>query len=360
MPHSDSDLEVLRLAITQLRAERQAQLQQQLDSQAELSINSFQSFVPNLVPTGGSQTTSTPLLAQGGPAKSVEVPRDRKAVAATLDLIHSRLQQEPVEERREGRAETPTGGWRSGESQGGGGGEAGDQRAGTPVRVEGLLGEKRGPSKSDTSTPLPNQSTAAVTGPSIQTDSTSNGRENADQQEEPLLPRVAAHAAASCSTTVCPAESDRSGETHSGQEKPIREGAPPDNSTTSGTKIQQPQQHLQQLNNQQLRPSLSHLQPPLHSLQQQQRGVGLLQSPHMPRFPSQPFSRSSMLAPLTTLGGGLLGSTPVWPGGLGPAGAAALVWGFRQAGRDVTGPSLLGGYHNPAGQGSSRYRGGQR
>ncbi|XP_033482081.1 protein TASOR isoform X2 [Epinephelus lanceolatus] len=239
MPHSDSDLEVLRLAITQLRAERQAQLQQQLDSQAELSINSFQSFVPNLVPTGGSQTTSTPLLAQGGPAKSVEVPRDRKAVAATLDLIHSRLQQEPVEERREGRAETPTGGWRSGESQGGGGGgggEAGDQRAGTPVRVEGLLGEKRGPSKSHTSTPLPNQSTAAMTGPSTQTDSTSNGRENADQQEEPLLPRVAAHAAASCSTTVCPAESDRLGDTHSGQEKPIREGAPPDNSTTSGTK----------------------------------------------------------------------------------------------------------------------------
>lgn len=118
--------------------------------------------------------------------------------------------------------------------------------------------------------------------------------------------------------------------------------------------IQHPQQHLQQLHEQQ------HLQQSLSHLQQQQRGVGLLQTPHLPQLTNQPFSHGPLLGPLTVLGGGLLGPTPVWPGGLGPAGAAALVWGFQQAGRDFTGSRLLGGYHNPVGQGSNRYRGGQR
>lgn len=133
--------------------------------------------------------------------------------------------------------------------------------------------------------------------------------------------------------------------------------------------IQQPQQPLQHLNNQQeqlneqqqLQQSPSHLQQPPHS-QQQQRGAGLLQAPHLPRLPNQPFSQAPMPGPLNALGGvrGLLGPTPLWPGSLGPAGAAALVWGFQQAGRNFTGPTLLGGYRNPAGQDSSRYRGGQR
>lgn len=118
--------------------------------------------------------------------------------------------------------------------------------------------------------------------------------------------------------------------------------------------IQQPQKHQQQLNEQQqLQQSLSLLQQPPHSQQQ-----GLLQLPHLPPLPSQPFSRGPSLRPLTALGGGLLGPTPVWPEGLGPAGAAALVWGFQRAARDFTGHRLLGGYHNP--QGSNRYRGGQR
>lgn len=178
-------------------------------------------------------------------------------------------------------------------------------------------------------------------------------------------------------------------DTQPGQEQPIRgEGAPHGNSTVrpaSGTKltgsitmvteqednrnpavprlqqIHQPQQHLQQIHVQQhLRQSPLHLQPPPHS--QQQRGAGLLQPPHMPRLPNQPFSHAPMLAPLSALGGisSLLGPTPVWSGGLGPSSSATLVWGFQQAGRDFTGPRLLGGYHNPAGQGSNRYRGGQR
>lgn len=168
-------------------------------------------------------------------------------------------------------------------------------------------------------------------------------------------------------------------DTQSGREQPIRgEGAPTGNSTvgTSGTKVtgstamvtarrDKPNpvvpclhQHRQQLN-EQLQQSRSHIQPPPRSLQQQRR-AGLLQPPHLPRLHSQAFSHGPLLTPLTALRGGLLGPTPVWPGGLSPAGAAALVWGFQQAGRDLTGSGLLAGYHNPAGQGSNRYRGGQR
>lgn len=165
-----------------------------------------------------------------------------------------------------------------------------------------------------------------------------------------------------------------------GQEQPVRgEGAPPGNSsvgTTSDTKetgslamvtdqedkpnpvlprlhqIQLPLQHLRQLNEQQLLlQNPSHLQPPPHRL---------LLRHHLPQLHSQAFSHGPMLGPLTTPGGGLLVPTPVWPGGLSPTGAAALVWGFQPVGRDFTGSGLLAGYHNPAGQGGNRYRGGQR
>lgn len=175
-------------------------------------------------------------------------------------------------------------------------------------------------------------------------------------------------------------------DTHSGQEQPTgAEGATPGNTTASGTKLvgsittvtgqednsnpalpqlQPIQQHLHQLNSQQQQLNEQLHLPPRHSHPQhppqQQWGVGLLQPPHLARLPSQPFSPGHVLAPLTTLGGirSILGPTSVWTGGLGPTGAATLVWGFPQAG---TSASLLGGYHNPAGQGSSsRYRGGQR
>ncbi|XP_071351563.1 protein TASOR isoform X2 [Trachinotus anak] len=339
---SDADLEVLRMAISQFRAERQAQLQQeqQLDSQAELSINPLRSFLPN--PSGHT----TPPVGQGGPAEAAQLTPGRKAVASTLELIHSGLQPELGEEkRRKDRAEPPTEGERRGRSRGG-----------TPVRAVGLLGGNSDPSNSGTSTPSSNQST----GRSDQTDS----REKADPQSKPAFPEAAKHGAASSSSSTCRVEGDRSRDMQSGQEQPIRgEGAPLGNSTPSGTKVagsvtmvtgqednplprlqqaQHPPQHLQQLNS-----------------QQQQWGAGLLQPPFLPRLPSQHFSAGPMLRPLTTVGRsrGLLGPTPVWPGSMGPSGTGALVWGFQQAG---TGPSLLGGYHNPAGQGSNRYRGGQR
>ncbi|XP_075951683.1 protein TASOR isoform X1 [Anarhichas minor] len=226
--HSDTDFEVLRLAISQLRAERQAQLQQQLDSEAELYINSLSNLLPNVSRTGSGHTI--PLLAQGGPTESVKVTHDRKAVAVTLDMIHSALQQEQVvEEGREYGAVTRTMGRRFGGSQEGGG-EAGHHRDGTPV------GGNRDPGNVEMSTSSSNQGTAAVTGPSTQTGSTSDGGEKTNQQRE-LFPTAAKHAAASYSTTACPVEGHRLRETHSGQEQPIRgEGAPPGNSTASGTK----------------------------------------------------------------------------------------------------------------------------
>ncbi|XP_040890119.1 protein TASOR isoform X2 [Toxotes jaculatrix] len=374
---SDTDFEVLRLAISQFRAERQAQLQQQqLDSQEDFSINPLKSFLPNYDRTGGGHSTP---VGQGGPSESVQLTPGRKAVAAALELIHSSLQPElgGGDQRREDRVEPPTEGQRSGRSHGGGQGEA-ESVDGTPHRVVGLSGGNRCPINNDTSTPSSNQNTTTVTGPGDQTYSTSVGREKADQQGKPAFPKAAQHGAASSSTSSCPVEGERSRNVPSGQERPLRgETAPPGSSAASGTnvtgsvtmvtgqednpnpalprpqQIQQPQQRLQ------LQPSPAHPQPPPPHSQQQQWGTGLLQPPFLHRLPNQPFSTGPMLRPLTAVGGtrGLLGPTPVWPGGLGPAGAAALVWGFQQAG---TGPSLLGEYHNLAGQGSNRYRGGQR
>ncbi len=189
MPHhSGTDFEVLRLAISQLRAERQAQQQQQ---QAELSINPIKSFLPNPIRTGSH------LLGQGGPSEPVQHTPGKKAVAATLDLIHSALQPElGEEEQREDGAE----GRRRGGSRGGG--ERGDQRDSTPVRTVALLGGGRSPSSSDMFTPSSNQNIAAVTGPSNQTAST-------DQQGKPAFPQAAKHGATSSCTTTFPAEGDR-------------------------------------------------------------------------------------------------------------------------------------------------------
>ncbi|XP_026204201.1 protein TASOR-like isoform X2 [Anabas testudineus] len=378
--HSNTDYEVLRQAISQFRAERQAQKEQKqlLDSQVDCSINPLlQNLLSNSVGVGSGLVT--PPLVQGGPNESAQLTPGRKAVAATLELIHSALQPElGDQERREDRVTPPTQRQRK---AGGGGAETGDQRGGTPVKVVGLLRGSSGTSIRETSPPFSNQNTAVVTGPSNQPDSTSDGTEKVDPHGEPAFPNTVNHGAAASSTSTCPIGGDRSRDTHSGQEQPKKpEGAPPGNSTASSTTLTgcittvtdqddnpnralprlqqaQQQQHVQHINNQHqhLPPRLSHPQHP----PQQQWGVGILQPPHLARLPSQPFSSGHMLGPLTTLGGirSILGPTPVWTGGLGPPGAATLVWGFPQAG---TGASLMGGYHNPAGQGNSRYRGGQR
>ena len=180
---SGKDLEDLRLAISQLRAERQAQMQQQqqFDSQAELSINPLKSFLPNPVSTSSRHTTP-PLR----PTESAPLNPGKKAVAATLEFIHSALQTELEDELRETEAE----GWRSRERR--------EQRDGTPVRKVGSVGGNLGPSNSDTSITSSHPNTAAVTEPSNQTDATSDRREKADQ-----------HGAA-YSSNSCPAEGDTS------------------------------------------------------------------------------------------------------------------------------------------------------
>ncbi|XP_034065712.1 protein TASOR-like isoform X3 [Gymnodraco acuticeps] len=344
--HSETDYEVLRRAISQLRAERQ------LASQAELSLHSLKNFPVNVVPTGSGPTS--PPLPQKGLTESVQVTQDRKAVAATLELIHSALKQETMEEeKRQGGAATLTEGQRRG------GGEAGGHRDGPPVRVVGALGGSQDPRNTDTSTPSSNQSKAVVTGLSSQTHATDDGKEKADQQGEPLFPEAATSSAASSSTTACPV-GDRSRDVV--REQPIRGDAAP-TGTASVTKIQLPLQRLQQLNNLPLHLTPPFLQPPLHSQQQQPGGFSLLQTTNLPRFPNQPFT--PMPGPLTGGGGGLLGHMPAWPGGLGPGGlgpgAAALYWRFQQASRDLTVLPLLGGFHNPeVPGGSSRFRGGHR
>ncbi|KAK2861669.1 hypothetical protein Q5P01_001202 [Channa striata] len=374
---SETDFEKLRQAISQFRAERRAQLQQQLlDSHIECSSSPPTSVHPNPVCAGSGHIT--PPLGQGASAESVQLTPGRKAVAATLDLIHSSLQLELGEEgRREDRVVLPTDKPRKG------GAEPGDQCDDPPVKVAGVLRGKPDFSNSDMSSSSQNKPSAS--GQGNQPDSTSDRRENVDQQAEPALTNAAKQDAASSSTYSCPAGDDRSRNAASSQEQPVRrEDISPGNTTASSAKLtgsitmatgptdsqspaqprqQQIQQHLQQLNHhqQQMNEQL-HLQPRLSQPQhppQQQWGVGLLQPPHLARFSNQPFSRGPMLGPLTTLGGirSLLGPTPVWTGGVGPPGAATLVWGFPQHG---TGPGLLGGYHNPAGPGSSRYRGGQR
>ncbi|KAM9859276.1 protein TASOR [Aulostomus maculatus] len=360
--HSDKELEMLQMAISQLRAERRAQQQrqqqQQLQSQAEFSTNLPINFHP--VPVAVGSSCITPPLDQGGCPESVHLTPGRKAVAATLELIHSTLQTEAEEGQwKEGRAgaEPPT----EGQMRGGGRreGEPRDEGGDTSVAP---LGRSQGSRCIDTSSSGPpsatssNQIPATAAAPRYHMDSASN-------RKEPIV---------SSSTTSCPAEGDRPRDSPSGREQPMRrEGSAPAHnvvlvsSSTQATgnaamvteqerKLSRAQPRLQQLQHlptnplQQLsepfRPSLSH--PPYN---QQRWGGSLLQQPRLPFSPSPPPGH------LAALGGvrSLLG-TPVWPGGLVPAGAA-LVWGFQQPGRDLIGPGLLGGYQNPSGQG---HRGG--
>nr|XP_019952270.1 PREDICTED: protein TASOR isoform X1 [Paralichthys olivaceus] len=337
---SDTDFEVLRQAISQLRAERQAQLQQQqrqLDCQEELSVNPQESLLSNSVKRGSGHTT--PPVSQGGHIESTQLTPGRKAVADTLDLIHSTLQ--PGEQRRQDRGEPPTEGQRRGISLGGEG--------------VGLLGGNSAPTISDASNSSSNDNTATVTRPNDQTHPTSAEREQADQQGEPAFSKATKHGAAASSTFSCPVEDDRSRDAHSGQERPIRaEGALTRNSNdsevtrTPNTALPQLQQI--QLHQQQLQPTSLHPQPPAH-IRQQQWSMGLLQPHILPQIHSQHFSAGPTLRPLSALGRApsLLGPSPTWRGG--------LVWGFPQA---PPRPALLGVYHNPAAQGNSRYRGGQR
>uniref|UniRef100_A0A3Q1GU32 Uncharacterized LOC110971626 n=1 Tax=Acanthochromis polyacanthus TaxID=80966 RepID=A0A3Q1GU32_9TELE len=175
-PPSDKDCEVLRQAISQLRAERESQLKQLqhqqhlLELQAELSINPIKCFTGT--PTGaGSDPTIPPDERRSD--DSVQLTPGR-AVAATLDLIHSTLQSELGEERQEAPPEGPRG-----EA------EDGDQRAG----------------HSDTSTLSSSHMAITVIGASNRTDSANQRRDaGADQRGEPAFSKAAQQGASTCST----------------------------------------------------------------------------------------------------------------------------------------------------------------
>ncbi|XP_069025657.1 protein TASOR isoform X2 [Embiotoca jacksoni] len=341
VPHrSDKDYEDLRRAILQLRAERRAlspqlQLQQQrLESLAELNLNPFRTLL-------GTPGHTIPSL---GPDSDQLCTKE--AMAATLDFIHSALQ--PMVGEGERREEPP----RDGRRRGGGPG-----RDGSPGGVVGSQGGNHGSGKSDTSAFTSNQNAAAVTA--------DDGREKTTTEEEE---QAAEPGGTSCSTAGCSLEGDRSRDAQSDQEQPIRgEGASPGSSSASVATAtdqegdQDPDSpRLRRLHH---RHKHHHKRQRLNEEQPEQRGAGLLHHPpHAHRLHTQPFSPGPPLGPLASLGGmrSLLGPVPIWTGGLGPTGSAAAVWGLPPAGRDFGGPRLVGGYHSPAGQGGSSYRGGPR
>lgn len=186
VPHSGKDFEDLRMAIFQLRAERQAQQQQQ-----------------QLLPLIRTVHTRSP-LDQQGPSVLIQ-DAGKKAVVPTVDLIHKKMQLEVEQEEKEKR-EVRVDERRSGGSAGGGIQESTDQRIDTPVILP--LGDDPGSSNSSMSASLSNQNAAAVMGLSNQRELTTGGKEKADPQGDPSFTQAAEHNTASSRTAACPTESN--------------------------------------------------------------------------------------------------------------------------------------------------------
>ncbi|XP_075996355.1 protein TASOR [Genypterus blacodes] len=327
LQRADQDFEALRQAISQLRAERQSQLKLQ---QAELSGGPLQSFL----------SSPAPPPCQGAPAEQIQRPSGRKAVAATLELIHSALQPEQQEEQ----SALDGGEWRRGSRQ---------QRDGTTAgTVAEVPGERHlSVSKNDTTVPPPADLT-----PSKPAAPTRCGGS--------LTFTGAEEGAGSCSTTAATADGSRT-RVKSQEESTGGDVAPPGNLERRNTdsvamvtneedaqhpplpRLQQLQQQIQQ-HQQQLRRQNQQLQHKQQSPAQTQRPLGLLPCP-----PNLPLPPAHMLA----LGGirGLLGPSP---GGLVPSRSPPVVWRFHQP-PDFAGAGLLGGFHNATAPGGG-YRGGQR
>lgn len=160
---SGRDLEDLRLAISQLRAERLSQLQKQQFHQQQLQKQQW-------LPYTSSQNADS-ILDQRGPTDSVQLIPGKEAVAATLEVIHTALQLE-VGQDRDGSV---------GRGNPEEGAEPGDQRD------------------------VQNN----VVGTSRQTDSPTDSRQETDQRGEPVILKAAQYCATSTSTVDHPVEGDR-------------------------------------------------------------------------------------------------------------------------------------------------------
>lgn len=165
---SGRDLEDLRLAISQLRAERLSQLQKQQFHQQQLQKQQW-------LPHTSSQNADSN-LDQRGPTESVQLIPGNEAVAATLEVIHTALQLE-VGQGTDGSV---------GRGNPKGGAEPGDQRD------------------------VQNN----VVGTSHQTDSPTDRRQETDQRGEPVIPKAAQYCATSSGTVDHPVEGDRARSVH--------------------------------------------------------------------------------------------------------------------------------------------------
>lgn len=165
---SGRDLEDLRQAISQLRAERLSQLQKQQFHQQQLQKQQW-------LPYTNSQNADS-ILDQRGPTDSVQLIQGKEAVAATLEVIHTALQLEvgQVTDGSVGR--------------------------GNPDEVA-QPGDQRDVQNN-------------LVGTSHQTDSPTDRRQETDQQGEPVIPKAAQYCATSSSTVDHPVEGDRARSVH--------------------------------------------------------------------------------------------------------------------------------------------------
>ncbi|XP_023180983.1 protein TASOR-like [Xiphophorus maculatus] len=268
------DMEVLQQAIKEMRAERLKQLQQLRMQQQllELQVESSDAALPAAAVEGGHLTPPTDRAA---PPESVRFTPGRKAVTATLDLIHSGLQLETWE------------------------GERSEDR-GRPTPTEGHSAQNR--------PELSNQSAAARSadpnGPDFD--------QEPDRRQEPDR------------SSGSPEEGDVSRSSQSNQQPPVGAEAAHQSSAESRIPV------LMYRDQNQPGPALFG-QPP-------QRSVGLLQAPQLPQFHGQHFHTGPLLGALRPLGAlrGIMGPPPIWPGGLAPT-ASPLVWGLQQPGVDLLG-----------------------
>ncbi|KAM9365564.1 protein TASOR-like [Pholidichthys leucotaenia] len=317
-PDMMSEFHILHRALAQLRAERQAQLQQLQQRQQQLEVQAEVSIKGN----------ATSPLGQGGLADSDQTTPVRKAAGPILgSFIHSVLQPEEEqkeigEERGEIRREAPIQGLSS---------------TGGPLRSsEEPFRRNQSHSYFDSLTVMANQNSASVT------DSAAEG----DPRGETVAPCAAEHDGTSCIVRAGSVEDDGERDAQENLQQPMRgEDTVLASSVSKATgRVTMVTEH---------RGNSTPTPRPQQLNTQHQRALGVPQTPHLPQFHHQYTSPGPMMGPLASPG--LLGPVPMWGRG-SPLGPVHLMWGLQRAAMDFSGPRLLGGYHNPGGQGGTGYR----